>query len=803
MLKNYLIIAWRNLKRQKAYTLINVGGLTIGLLCFLLIMLWVQDELSFDKYHANVKRIYRLGIDVKVGDMANKGSSSCSPIAYKLWEEMPEIASVMRFTQGINKLVSWEKGEKNFLENKVFYADSTYFDIFTTKILSGDRKNLLNKKRTIVLTESMAIKYFGDSDPIGEILIFEGRTEYEVTGVIENCPKNSHFQFDFLVSFISIRDATDTNWLSDNINTFIMTNGDYNLQLLTQKVNRVFRKNADAEITRILGTNFEEWEKSGQYYRYMVTPLEDVYMKTDIESNYGISGNYSYLLTFIIIAIFILLIGCVNFTNLSTARSALRAREIGIRKVLGSQRKELIRQLLLETIVLSFISLLISLILAELLLPWFNMIAGKEMTIPLNNILIYPILMLLGLGTGLLAGLYSAISISGINTLTILKGNMLQGRQGSWLRNGLVVFQFSISIIIFICTLIVLNQLNFMRNKDLGFNKDQVLVVDRAYSLGEQQESFKQELLKHASIENVALAFNTPGTGSGGNVYNKENTDPSELYQFRITGGDFNYLDALGIELLEGRFFSPDFASDSSAVVLNEKAVKNLGYDNPVGQFIVNVDDREKHEIIGVIKDFHNSSLHAEIGNMMLLHPSRRWHHYLIVRLQMNNIESSRKFIEDKWHEFKPNEPFEYFFLDEKFENMYRKDQQTAKIFTIFAALAILIACLGLFGLTSFINQQKTKEIGIRKTLGASVYEISKQLVIQFLKWVLFANLIAWPVAYWLMNKWLQNYAYRVQISFLFFFAAALGTMIIAFSTVSWQTLKAARSNPIDALKEN
>jgi putative ABC transport system permease protein len=801
MINNFFKIAFRNLVRHKAFSFINITGLAIGLICFILIMLWIQDELSFDNFHQNAERIYSAGIDFKTGDTEGRGITTTPPLAPAMMAEIPEVESATRFLHAVNKLVTYKDGDINFLENGIFYADSTMFDVFTIPLITGDPTDLLTRKNTLVITEEMAQKYFRDVDPIGKTLSFDGDWDFEVVGVVKAWPANSHWRFDMLASLISIKRATNDFWLSDNINTYFKIREGADSEVVLSKINELFRRKAKPLFTQALGIEMEDWEAQGNRYNYYITPLKNIYLRSTAQDSVGTVGDISYIYLFAVIGFFILFVACINFMNLTTARSAVRAKEIGMRKVLGSSKMHLIRQFLMESMLITLLAMLIAVVAIQLLLPNFNNLTDKALDLNFAGAATIPILLLMVIVVGLMSGGYSAISLASFKILSILKGSLFSGKNKSWFRNVLVLFQFSISILVIVCTIIAYNQMNFIKNKKLGFDKEQLLVIDRAYTIGNDINTFKEELLKNPAIQYASATYHVPGTGTDGSVFQTEDSPPEELLHLRKICGDYDYLDAMGIKLVAGRYFSEDLHADSNNVVINAVAAKYMGFTDAVGQKILEPDTKEEHIIIGVVENYHTSSLHQEIEPLMMLHPGLYWNHYMAVRIQPQNVAATMEFIESKWNEFTGNQPFGYFFMDSFFDKLHKSEQRTGQFFTIFAALAIFIACLGLFGLAAFTAEQKTKEIGVRKVLGASVPSIVSILLKQFTRWVVLANIIAWPIGYFIMKSWLQNFAYHINLKVGYFLLSGIITLLIAVTTVSYLAVNAANKNPVKALK--
>ena len=800
MFQNFFKIAFRNLVRHKAFSFINITGLAIGLVCFIFILLWIQDEVSFDNFHQDADRIFITGLDYKIGNQEGRGIKCNPPLAPAMMAEIPEIESATRFLHAINKLVTYKDGDVSFLENGIFYADSTIFDVFTIPLITGDPTDLLTRKNTLVITKEMAQKYFGDVDPIGKILSFDGKRDIEVVGVVKAWPANSHWRFDMLASLISTRSATDDSWWSNYIYTYFKIREGTNIEVVLPKINELVRRKKNVSFAQILGMEREEWEAQGNRSGYYATPIRDIYLRSTTQDNVGTVGDIRYVYLFAVIGFFILFVACVNFMNLTTARSAVRAKEIGMRKVLGSSKRSLIFQFLIESILITLFAMFIAVVAIELLLPYFNNLTDKALNMNFAGVATIPILLLMVIVVGLMSGGYSAISLASFKILTVIKGSLFNGKSKTWFRNVLVLFQFSVSILVIVCTIIAYNQMNYIKNKKLGFDKEQLLIIDRASTIGDDLGTFKEELLKNPAIQYASATYHIPGTEAGGQSFRTEDSAPEELLDLTLLCGDYDYLDAMGIKLVAGRYFSEEIHSDSNNVVVNATAVKLMGFTDAIGKKILVPNSEEGLIIIGVVEDFHISSLHKEIEPIILLHPGSGWDHYLAVRIQPQNVSATLEFIEAKWNEFSGNQPFEYFFMDSFFDNLHKSEQRTGQFFTIFAALTIFIACLGLFGLAAFTAEQKTKEIGVRKVLGASVPSIVSILLKQFTRWVILANIIAWPIGYFIMKSWLQNFAYHIDLKLGYFLLSGIITLLIAVITVSYLAVNAANKNPVKAL---
>lgn len=803
MFKNYLLTTLRTIIKHRGFTFINVTGLAIGMACCIMILLFITDELSYDRYHKNANQIYRAGIDGRLGDRDFMTYTTAAPFARTMVDEFPEVINATRFLSGSNKLITY--GDRNFIEDGVYYTDSTVFDIFSWKMIKGNPKTALAGPNSIVFTESMAKKYFGDEDPMDKTVTFDNDREFNVTGIIKDVPHNSHFHFDFLASLSTFEWSRNEYWLSDQYASYLLLDKGFTDADVEAKIHDFVLKYVGPQVEESLGISLEEWEKSGNRYGYFLEPLTGIYLNSDATMHMEPVGDKRYVIIFSIVAIFILIIACVNFMNLTTAKASNRAKEVGIRKVAGAHRGQLIFQFLNESFFLSIFAMIIALVLVYLLLPGFNNIIQKELTINyLSNWEYILGIILMTLFVGFFAGSYSSISLSSFNVLTVLKGKIQTGKKSAFFRSGLVVFQFAISVGIIIATIIVYNQLIYMQNKKLGFEKENVIVIERPNALGDQLETFKEELLRFPDIYAVGATTTVPGKDFNGSVFQRENAKSEEMIHFQRMNADYDFPKAIGMKIKEGRYFSKEYPGDSACVVINESAVKSLGYDNPVGKFIIgygNSDEQIRFQIIGIMEDFHTQSLRERIPNVVMFYPENYYASYMAVKVKNSDINKTLKTLEEKWQEFLPQQPFDYFFMDDHFNSLHSAESRTGKILGIFSVLALFIASLGLFGLSSFISEQRTKEIGIRKVLGSTLSEILILLSKQFTRWIIIANIIAWPATYYFMDKWLQNFEYRIDINLILFVIAGLASIFIALLTVSYQTVKAASANPVNSLR--
>ena len=800
MFKNIIKITFRNISKHKGYYFINVAGLSIGIVCFILISLFIMDELSYDRYHEKADRIYKAGVRAVWADNEFHGCVSPAPFSRALVTEFPEVEVSTRLRRYGFPVIRYK--DKVFSEERWYWADDTFFDVFSVTVLQGDPKTALTKPNSVVITESMARKYFGTEDPLGKSLNSDNRRDYLITGVIKDVPHNSHVHYDFLASFITLEDGSDQNWISNNFPTYFVLKEGLTHEEFESKLQLIVEKHVAPQLKNVFGATLDELKASGGSIRYFITPLTDIHLHSHLRFEHEPNSDIAYVYIFTIVALAILLIACVNFVNLATARSASRAKEVGVRKTVGSRRSQLIRQFLAETVVLSFLAILVALPIIQFMLPFFNNLTGKNLSVPyLENIYTIPLLMGIALFVGFLAGTYPAFFLASFDPVAVLKGESVGRSKRSWMRSILVVFQFTVSVILIIGTLVVYKQLNYIQNKNLGFNKDQVVIVKKADDLGQQIRPFKQELLKHPGILCASNSSNLIGDFFGDSLY-RQIDQPKEKNQliWRLWT-DQDYSETYELKLVHGRYFSEEQQEGRREVVLNESGVKILGYKDPVGEKIIDLEGNE-FTIIGVVEDFHFESLHKKL-NPLIIHPyiSRSNGRYLSVRVRAENIRETITSMKRTWEKYALNQAFEYEFFDDHFARLYRSEEKTGTIFFSFSLLAILIASLGLFGLTAFITQQRTKEIGIRKVLGASISGIIFLFTKQFTRWVLVANIIAWPLAYFAMNKWLENFAYRARIGVGTFVLSALLALAIALFTVSFQSIRAAIANPVDSLR--
>ncbi|MBN3034190.1 MAG: ABC transporter permease [Bacteroidales bacterium] len=798
MFSNYLKIIRRNIIRQKGFYLINVLGLSVGIACSILIMLFVNFEMGFDKYHAHHNRIYRMAVDAVVGNTMIYQTYTPAPLPEAMYREFPEIEKITRIS-GWSE-VKTRYGDKVFSEDRIFCVDSTFFEVFSFHMLQGDKHRALKEPYSIVLTRTMAGKYFGDRDPLNEVMRLD-TFNFKVTGVIEDVPDQSHFHFDFLVPLISFDGFYNgTSWSWNNFRAYLLLSPHADYRELEAKFPDFVRK----YMFEGNYSYYDEMVAKGDKWEYYLQPLTDIHLNSDISGEFEANGNRTYINIFRVVAAFILVMACVNFMNLSTAKSTRRAREVGIRKVSGATRPKLVTQFISESIIIAMIGLLIGLLLAEISMPAFRHLTGRNLSLQfLDDPWTIPLLLALAVCVGIFSGSYPAAVLSSFQPVSVLKGGMNKSHGGWSLRNVLVVFQFAMSVFLLIGTMVVYQQLRMVQNKNLGFVKENVLVIRNAYLLGEQSASFKNELLQHPDILHVAGAHRMPGMRLNNNGFHAEGLEDG--FSLNLLCCDPGYDSVMQFEMVQGRFFSRDFPTDSGAVVINEAALHLIGWNDPIGKKIDDgSESRPKFPVIGVVRDFHYESMHEKIRPQAFMYMGgtySRQERFIALRITPGSLEKVIRFLENKWSDFSMELPFSYSVFEEDYNNLYRNEEQTRNLMVIFTILAIFIACLGLLGLASFMATQKTREIGIRKTFGATSRDVVYSFTKAFAKWVLIANVIAWPVAWFAMDRWLQHFEFRVAIAWWVFIVAALAGLVIAVLSVGYQSLKASWTHPVKALR--
>ncbi len=783
MFKNYFKTAFRNLKRHKGYSFINISGLALGMACTILILLWVQDELSYDRFNKNTDQIYRV---VKYSDYGGDKlhvALTPGPLARAMKEELPEVlkATSFDFAGGIARYK-----DRLFSDVEVASVEPDFFEIFSYPLIKGDPETALSDKNSIIITKRLAERVFGSEDPVGKVLNFNKTYDYKVTGIMENIPHNSHLQFECVIPFKMLEEfgRSVKNWKPNSFYTYIMLRKGVSEKEFNEKI-----------------LNFKrEHYPDCRDFLYL-QPLTKIHLYSDLGYDISGHGDIKYVIIFSLVAGFVLLIACINFMNLTTSRSGNRAKEVGLRKVVGATRKELISQFFSESIFMSFLALIFAVQLAFLLLPYFNELSGKQLNLNTHgNISILCGLLLITLITGLFSGSYPALLLSSFQPVKVLKGTLRAGAKSSLFRKTLVVTQFTLSVFLIISTLIVSSQLRYIRTMKLGFEKQHLIYANIPFEYETKYESLKNEFLKIAEITNVTRMRNFP-TSDHVNSYSDlswEGKNPEYKYLFCIHDVGYDFFKTFGMTMAEGRSFSREFQTDAGAYILNDKAVEVMGIQNPVGKMFAQ--GERSGQIIGVVRNFHFKSLKKQIEPLVFRLPSDHAR-IVFIKVSSTNVVNTMSNIEKIWKKFVPDYPIDFRFLDDDYDRLYRSESRTGTLFGYFTFLAIFIAGLGLFGLASFMAQQRTKEIGIRKALGASVSRIFVLLSREFLILIVFSNIGAWPVAYYFMKNWLQNFAYHTDIKLIAFMISFVLSIIVTLLTVSYQSIKAALANPVDALR--
>ena len=813
MFKNYLKVALRSLLKQRTYSIINITGLSVGIASALLITIYVQYEFSYDKFFENADHIYKVALERKYPNHATHYAVIPHSFSEAIARDIPEVKQVTKLSPPNDNVVVTYKNsqgdEKKFEEDFVFFADSNFFQFFHFPFAKGSAEGALKNANDVVINESTAKRYFGAEDPIGKTLDFFG-LNFKVTAVCEDLPANAHFKFDFIANISGIPFYQQQNFTGFSAHVYLELNAANDFKAVESKIPKLVDTYAAAQIEQNLGKSWEDYKKEGNGYRYFLQPLTSVHLDpTNIESKMEPGGNISFMYFLICIAVLLVVIACINFMNLATARSSERAREVGVRKTMGSQKGQLIVQFLSESTLLCFVATGLALVLIQLVLPAFNLLVEKNLTFQLS-FSIGITLVLLALFIGFVAGSYPAFVLSSFNPVVVMKGNFTGNKKGTWLRNGLVIFQFTISITLIVGTLVVQQQMWFIQNKSLGFDKEQMLVVERAFALGPQKaKTFMEEVRQLPEVLGASGSQALPGRPGDffGAFFQPEGSSEILTTKSMIIADDL--AETLGIELLEGKSFSQN-TNDSLNILLNESSVKTMDLKNPIGLKLGSVQrgpDGKNftifYTVIGVVKDFHFQSLRDPITPLVILSTESNGGNFglLMARIKAGQYKSAITAIESKWKLLAPEQPFRYLFLDENFNAQYKAEQQAGKLFAVFASLAILVACVGLFGLSAYTAHLRTKEIGIRKVMGASVSGVVILLVKDFTKMVGIAFVIAAPLSWYLMRQWLEGFAYRIDLSPGVFLFAGIITIFIAWITVSFQTIKAAIINPVKSLK--
>ena len=800
MIKNYLKTALRIMLRQKAYSAINIAGLSIGIAASLIIIIYIADELSFDKMHHDAKRIYRVGFAGRLQGNSVQTANSPAPVAEALQREVPQVAEVVRF--GLWRTMPMSVGDKNFTENHVLVADSNFFKFFSFPIIKGNSETFLQGPNKVVITESVAKRYFGNEDPIGKIMMRGAeRTAAEVVGIAKDPPHNSHIIFDVVLSGESWDFMHDTGWTSNNLYTYFKIHAGTDVQSVKTQLDRMVETNMGAELEKYTGMTFKQFREQGNDVGLFIQPMLDIRLKSNITDEIMPNGNMQYLYIFAVIALFIILVACINFMNLSTARSSNRAKEVGVRKTIGALRSRLIFQFISESMLYAIFSTLLALAIIGVSLHPFNILAGKELNLAiLTHPVVIAALVVFTLIVGLVAGSYPAFYLTAFKPTEVLKGKVRSGFKNSVLRNVLVVFQFIISISLIFGSLVVYRQLDYMQKKNLGFDKENLVSLLHTMSLKTNAQAFKTELQSNPLFKGASYANNLPPRLTWTSVFRKGGSEQDFL--LHVYQVDVDHLKTMGYEISEGRFFSRDFKTDTAAIILNETAYKQMAFQNLDEAVVLSyhTETPTPLKVVGVLKDFNFHSLRDNVKAMgVLLGPEPNFE--MAIRLAAGNNREQIKELEKIWKKHAPDAAFEYSFVNQNFDALFRAEQRMSQIILIFTLLAIGIACLGLFGLAAYTAEQRAKEISIRKVMGASVSQVMILLSKDFTILVMIAFIIASPIAWYAAEQWLSGFANRIPIDMSFVIISGLISLMIALATISYQSINAARENPVNAMR--
>lgn len=812
MIKNYLKIALRSLLKQRVYTFINVLGLSVGIASCLLITLFVVDEFSFDRFHDKADRIYKIWLERKYPNHITNYAIIPHSFGDVIARDYPEVEATVKLDGPNQTQVSYvdeNQERKQFDEEFVMAADSNFFEVFSIPLVKGDPENVLRTISDVVVTQQTARRYFGNVDPIGKTLTLFNQ-EYRVTGLCENVPENSHMKFDFLTKWDDdfFARGQGENFVTFSAHVYVLLKPGSNPRALEAKFPKMVDTYAAAQIERDLGKSWEDYKREGNGYRYTLQSLTDIHLDpNNIEGKLRPGGNLNYVYFLIFVAVLILAIACINFMNLATAKSAERAREVGVRKTMGSMRGQLVWQFLVESVLLALLSTVIAVGLAQLVLPAFNDLAGKQLSIGYTPLL-FAMMMAVSIVVGFLAGSYPAFALSSIHPILVLKGRFTSSAKGSWLRNGLVVFQFFISIVLIVGTLIVMRQMDFMQTKSLGYDKEHVIVVTRAFALQDKLQTYVDEAEHIQGVRNVGTSFSFLGRQEDffGAQFKPEGS--SEILTTKATAINDDFAGTIGFEYVKGNGYSRE-TNDSLSIILNESAVKTMDISDPIGKKLTglqrtpNGNVEVAYTIIGVIKDFNFQTLRDPI-TPLAIQSSESFGGgagYVFVRVEPGNHDQTIKALESNWKELQPEQAFRYTYLDEDLKAHYDSEKRAGSVFAIFASLAVIIACVGLFGLSAYTASLRTKEIGVRKVMGASVGSVVMLLSIEFSKLILIAFVLSIPVAWFTMDRWLDGFAFRIDVDVSVFLIAGLSALAISWITVSYQSIKAAIVNPVKSLR--
>lgn len=800
MFKNYFLTAFRIMLRQKGYSLINILGLAMGIAATLMIILYVADEITYDRFHKDPGQIYRIGFSGRLQGNEISTAVSGAPVAEAIQKEIPEVAETVRF--GMWRTMPMSYGDKSFTEKHFLIADSNFFNFFAFEVIAGNKDEALKGTNKIVVTESVAKKYFGEENPIGKIMTRGSEKQAsEVVAIVKDPPHNSHIDFDVILSGESWEYMRNDQWTSNNLYTYIRLHPGADPALVKEKLDKIAERNMGAELERFIGLSLAQFREQGNAVGLFLQPLLDIHLKSSFSEEITPNGNIQYLYIFGAIALFIILIACINFMNLSTARSANRAKEVGVRKSIGAFRSKLILQFLSESLLYSFLATILAVIIVIVSLEGFNLLSGKDLNLSLlTNPLSILIILFFAVIIGLIAGSYPALYLTAFKPTEVLKGKLRSGYRNSFLRNTLVVIQFVISIALIFGSMVVFYQLKYMQNKNLGFNKENVVSLLHTFSLGKNAKAFKNELASHPQFKGSSFANRLPPNIDWNSAFRKGGSEQDFL--LTMYNVDHDHLATMGYEMVEGRFFSRDYPSDSSAIILNETAYNAMAFKNLEEATVITYNGPAPRplKVIGVMKDFNYENLRSNVKPMAVQlgqEPSFE----MAVRLSPGNSQEQIELLGSIWRKYANGAPFEYTFIDQNFDALFRAEQRLGQIILVFTFLAIGIACLGLFGLAAYTAEQRAKEISIRKVMGATISQLMILLTKDFTLLVTVAFVIATPLAWYGATQWLNGFANKMELEYWMIILSGLMALLIALLTITFQSLNAARGNPVDAMR--
>ncbi|MBU8891536.1 MAG: ABC transporter permease [Bacteroidales bacterium] len=802
MFRNYLLSTLRQVKKHRLFFLINVLSLSIGIATVVLISLYIHFELSFDKEVKDYKHIYRVCWETTLNNVERKVPASPAPLCASFIKEFPEVVNGVRLYNNNESIVVL--GKESFKERNFYFADSTFFEMFSVPIISSLESKLLTKPNTLVLTENTAFKLFGDETAIGKNISLDGEMDFEVVGICKNFPANYHLDIDYIASISSLPKSQATGWQNNPFQTYLLLRSDASIDDLQSKIPELVKIHMGAFIQRVMNMSFDEFIGGGSNYNYSLQGLKDIHLRSDMTEDAAKRTSMSNIYIFMIIALLILILAIVNYVNLSTAKGIERGKEIGIRKIVGASRKKIIKQYLGESIFITMLSTICGMMLVEIALPFINSLFGRTFSVSyFDNLVVLPSLLILVLGLGLLSGLYPAFVLSSSSPLLALNKELVINNKRTDFRSMLIIFQYVISFILIIATIVVFEQLNYLRDQKLGFDKEQVLVLKNADVIGESIFTFKEELMKESYVSKVSLSSSIPGQGYFSSFVYRDGDSEEDIVSPLIFPVDHDFIDCYDLEIIQGRNFDSNIRTDSMALIMNQAAVDVYGLKDPLNEAYFSSGGAQfgSFPVIGVVDNFHFESLHESIKPCFITVAPFGRNRFITIKLNSDDIAGAVKGIKSKWESFVDNKLFEYYFIDQYFDSLYKQEELLQRIFTIFSILSIFIASIGLFGIVLLMTGRRTKEIGIRKVLGASHKTILKLFISQYLQWIGISVIIGAPIAWWATNKWLQQFAYRINFQFWYLLVAFILLIIVTLITVYIRIMKVSKQNPVDALR--